>query len=195
LVEDLRLVRQSCTAVTVRFDDAAVADHFDACVDEGLPPEQFARVWIHTHPGECPRPSGTDERTFARAFGGCDWAVMAVLARGGDSFARLRFAAGPGGDLVLPVEVDFSAAFAAADPEAWEGEYARCVAGETELRAEPLGDLLSLFRPDARGASAISVSPPAPRFTFPDVPYPDPRVWEFHDEHEYERRLRSGGHG
>jgi hypothetical protein len=89
-VEDVALVRQACTAVSVAFDDTAVADFFDDQVDAGRRPEQFARIWVHTHPGDCPHPSGTDEETFARVFGGCDWAVMFILARGGATYCRLR---------------------------------------------------------------------------------------------------------
>src|SRR5439155_6879202 len=37
-----------------------------------------------------------------------DWAVMAIAARGGDTYARLSFSAGPGGSVVLPVSVDWS---------------------------------------------------------------------------------------
>ncbi|MBN8625679.1 MAG: hypothetical protein J0M17_09330 [Planctomycetes bacterium] len=44
----MRLVRQTCSAVTVKFDDIAVADFFDEQVDLGLAPERFSRVWIHT---------------------------------------------------------------------------------------------------------------------------------------------------
>jgi len=213
LVEDLRLVRQVCTAVSVRFDDAAVADLFDACVDAGLPPERFARVWVHTHPGDCPRPSGTDERTFARAFGGCDWAVMFVLARGGASYGRLRFAAGPGGELDLPVGVDFAAPFAAADPAAWADEYDRCVAAEAasadfrgrrDLAAALAAPDEELW-PSAAFDAGASVSDPLfsdplfsdPLFSdslFPDPlrsagPFPDPQFpdlfdWEFRDEYD-----------
>lgn len=131
LVEDVRLVRQQCSAVTVRFDDSAVADHFDACVDQGLVPEQFGRIWIHTHPGECPLPSSTDEATFERCFGATDWALMFILARGGSTYARLRFQSGPGGDLVLPVEIDYQRAFPASDSAAWQQEYERAVTVET----------------------------------------------------------------
>ena len=80
LVEDVCLVTQHCTEVTVRFDDPAVADFFDAQVDAGLPPQRFARIWIHTHPGKSPHPSQTDEETFARCFGASDWAVMSSSA-------------------------------------------------------------------------------------------------------------------
>jgi hypothetical protein len=74
-----------------------------------LAPQQFARLWIHTHPGACPEPSFTDEQTFARVFGGCDWSVMFILAKGGASYARLHFGAGPGADLPLAVRVDWAA--------------------------------------------------------------------------------------
>jgi hypothetical protein len=40
-VEDLRIVRQTCTSVHVSFDDASVADFFDEMVDNGRKPEQF----------------------------------------------------------------------------------------------------------------------------------------------------------
>ena len=51
-IEDVKLVRQSCTTVSVVFDDRAVADFFDEQIDRGLRPERFARVWVHTHPGD-----------------------------------------------------------------------------------------------------------------------------------------------
>ena len=131
LVEDVRLVRQQSSAVTVRFDDAAVAGDFDACVDQGLMPEQFGRIWIHTHPGDCPLPSSTDEATFDRCFGTTDWAMMFILARGGNTYARLRFCSGPGGDLVLPVEIDYQRPFPASDSAAWQQEYQLAVTVET----------------------------------------------------------------
>ena len=123
LVEDVRLVRQTCTGVSVAFDDAAVADFFDHEVDRGLRLEQFARLWLHTHPGDWPEPSSTDEDTFWRVFGRTDWAVMFVLARGGQTYARLRFHVGPGGEMTIPVSVDYRRPFPASDQEAWKEEY------------------------------------------------------------------------
>jgi len=126
-VQDVQLVRQACTGASVAFDDQAVADFFDRQVDEGRRPEQFARIWVHTHPGNFPQPSGTDEATFARVFGRTDWAVMFILAQGGRTFARLRFHVGPGGDVELPVQVDYSRPFAASDHAAWQKEYMAAV--------------------------------------------------------------------
>jgi proteasome lid subunit RPN8/RPN11 len=106
-VQDFVTVRQYTTAVSVEFDDAAVADHFDDAVDAGLTPARVARLWCHTHPGDSPEPSTTDEHTFARVFGACDWSVMFILSRTGRTYARLRFSAGPGGAVLLPVGVDW----------------------------------------------------------------------------------------
>ena len=140
-IEDVQLVRQVCTGVSVAFDDQAVADFFDRQVDEGRRPEQFARAWVHTHPGNSPQPSPTDEDTFARVFGRTDWALMFILARGGQSYARLRFHVGPGGELDLPVRVDYSRPFAASNPAAWQEEYLVAVKIAEEvfsMRSDPL---------------------------------------------------------
>ncbi|MGA2501079.1 MAG: hypothetical protein ABSH20_25355 [Tepidisphaeraceae bacterium] len=123
LVEDFQTVQQAVTSVSVAFDDTAVADFFEDQVDQGRKPEQFARIWLHTHPGNSPTPSFVDEETFARVFGKCDWAVMFVLAKGGKTYARLRFNVGPGGHLLIPVEVEYQAEFGPSDHEAWQLEY------------------------------------------------------------------------
>jgi proteasome lid subunit RPN8/RPN11 len=122
-VQDFVTVKQAVTGATVSFDDAAVADFVDGQIDAGRQPGQVLRVWCHTHPGRSPQPSGTDEATFARCFGACDHAVMFVLARGGETYARLRFNVGPGGSLLIPVGVDYSRPFAGSDYGAWEAEY------------------------------------------------------------------------
>ena len=123
LVTDFVTVRQRVSCVTVAFDDDAVADFFDAQVDAGRQPEQFGRLWVHTHPGNSPTPSMTDEATFARVFGSCDWAVMAIVAKGGQTYARLRFNVGPGGQIMIPLAVDYEVPFAGSDHDAWAKEY------------------------------------------------------------------------
>ena len=133
LVEDLCLIRQRCSQATVRFEDAAVADYFDRQVDQGLAPERFARIWIHTHPGSSPHPSSTDEETFARCFSSTYWAVMFIVARGGQTYARLRFKAGPSGSLVLPVQIDYGQPFGASDWAVWDAEYAQAVIPEPDI--------------------------------------------------------------
>ncbi|MCH7725067.1 MAG: hypothetical protein IH991_01100 [Planctomycetes bacterium] len=123
LVEDVQLVKQTCSWAHVAFDDESVADFFDTQVDYDRKPEQFGRLWLHTHPGDCPQPSLTDEETFERVFGRSDWAVMFIVAREGQTYARLRFNVGPGGAIEIPVEVDYSLLFSGSDQDAWEQEY------------------------------------------------------------------------
>ena len=108
-VEDFVTVRQDVTPVSVHFLDDAVADHFDRYLDRGIGPVRAGRLWCHTHPGGSARPSGTDVETFARCFGASDWAVMMILARGGQGFARLALNVGPGAELEIPVRVDWAA--------------------------------------------------------------------------------------
>ena len=107
-IESFALVHQTTTLVTVAFDDNSVADHVDRYADAGIGPERSMRVWIHTHPGSSAAPSGTDEQTFARSFGSCDWSAMLIQSRGTERYCRLQFNAGPGGEAIVPVEFDWA---------------------------------------------------------------------------------------
>lgn len=107
LIRDLYIPKQRCSAVTVQFDDDGLQDMTEELTDLGYQMRDFFRVWIHTHPGDDPNPSGQDEETFEEVFGDCDWAVMYILARGGDEYARIRFNAGPGAQGKLEPYVSF----------------------------------------------------------------------------------------
>jgi sulfur carrier protein ThiS adenylyltransferase len=126
-ITDIALVPQTCTAVSTSFDDAGVADYFDRQTEAGRSPVEFARIWIHTHPGDSPRPTEIDEETFKRAFADAAWAVMFVLARGGATYARLRLGGGPAAELRIPVKLDFGREFDGSDRPAWNEEYRRNV--------------------------------------------------------------------
>ena len=145
LIEDLCLIKQSCDTASVVFDDAAVADYFDEQVDLGRSPEQFARVWVHTHPGTSPQPSSTDEETFARVFGSCGWAVMLILARGGKSYARLQVDSGVRLTAEIEVVVDYEQPFSGSNHEEWQAEYDNLV---EPARPQPAEAATS--EPDAR---------------------------------------------
>jgi hypothetical protein len=158
IIDDFVTVRQTTTPISVVFDDRSVADYFEAQVDLGRRPGQFARVWLHTHPGDCAYPSGTDEQTFERVFRGCDWAVMFILARGGQTYCRLRFNTGPGGQVELPVEVDYSERFAGSDHEGWRDEY--------ELNVQPEMDPLEpgMFGADITAEGLLQLGHPGEAF-------------------------------
>jgi hypothetical protein len=63
---------------------------------------------------------------------------MFILAREGEAYCRLRFRAGPGGDLVIPVGIDFQGRFAGSNGDAWAAEYEATVRQpEVRLPAHP----------------------------------------------------------
>ena len=123
LVEDIAFLQQVNTGASTLLDDEAVADHFDDQVDAGRKPNQFARIWLHTHPGAqfvnktkrnrriinddliVPSPSWIDENTISRVFGTCDWAVMFIYGGGSTGYARLVLKKPVAGQLVMPVEI------------------------------------------------------------------------------------------
>ena len=123
-VREFITVKQEVTCVSVKFDDSAVADFFDAQVDLGRKPEQFARIWLHSHPGDSPEPSAIDEDTFQRVFGNCQWAVLFVVAQDNRIYAKLRFNVGPGGHVLIPTEIDYGEDFGPSDRDLWDTEYA-----------------------------------------------------------------------
>ena len=122
-VREFSTVKQQVTAVSVKFDDEAVADLFENQVDLGRKPEQFARIWLHSHPGSSPEPSIIDEETFERVFGGCQWALLFVVAQNDKTYAKLSFNVGPGGHVLIPVGIDYSQDFGASNRELWDTEY------------------------------------------------------------------------
>jgi proteasome lid subunit RPN8/RPN11 len=157
-VEDVELVRQRCTLASVAFDDESVAEFFDQQVDAGRKPEQFARIWVHTHPGSSAEPSSVDEETFRRVFGRCDWAVLFIVSQTGQTYCRIRFRTGPGGSFRIPIEVDYEGPFRGTDWEAWKGEYLASVM--------PIAwDSCDLATP---GGSTDGFSMPAPNNHRPD---------------------------
>ena len=123
-VTDFITVKQEVSCVSVKFDDEAVANLFEDQVDLGRKPEEFARIWLHSHPGSSPGPSGVDEETFARVFGACQWAVMLIVAQNDKTYAELSFNVGPGGQVLIPVEIDYTQDFGPTNQELWDAEYA-----------------------------------------------------------------------
>ena len=59
---------------------------------------------------------------------------MFILARNGKTFARLRFNTGPGGEINIPVGIDYSHKFDAPDFKLWEKEYEANVTKDDPLR-------------------------------------------------------------
>lgn len=123
-VLDAVLLPQVASRQWVALDGPGVADYFDQQVDLGRQPRDFARIWFHTHPGPCARPSQTDRVTFEQAFGCPAEAVILILARCGRTFAQLR---SHGERWPLRVTVDFRRDFKGSNFPEWEQAYRRNV--------------------------------------------------------------------
>jgi hypothetical protein len=126
-VEDMLFIKQRCSAVLTRFSDSACNQLVLQMHEKGIPQAQFDRVWVHTHPGNSATPSGTDEENLINTYGNADWMIMFILAKGGETYCRLRMKPQlPGGPIVsmnIPHEIDWTNEFQAADHAAWELEY------------------------------------------------------------------------
>jgi len=156
-VTEFITVKQEVTCVTVKFDDESVSRFFDEQVDLGKKPEQFARIWLHSHPGDSPEPSATDEETFKRVFGACQWAMMCIVAQDNSTYARLSFNTGPGGQILIPTEVDYSRDFGPSDHGAWDFEY------EVDIKAVSWLNQPTL--PEQGPATAAPIRSTAPALT------------------------------
>lgn len=123
LVTDFVLVKQECTVVTFDLDANDSVEHMETMMDKGLMPWQYANILIHTHPGDSPSPSGTDENNFNKSFSHPNWAVMFIIAEGGECYCRLKINVGPGSIRELDVCVDWSQDFEGTNKEDWATEY------------------------------------------------------------------------
>jgi len=128
-ITDICLVKQTCSSASIKFDDEDVANFFEDCVDEGLHPQEFGRIWVHTHPGSLITPSSTDEETFQKTWGNCNWAVMFILAQSGACSAHLQYLQ-PKHRVKIDVEIDYTKEFSGSNRAAWQDEYKKYVTQE-----------------------------------------------------------------
>ena len=123
LVTDFRLIKSDCTSVSFDMDPDDGAEFMETMLDAGLMPWQYSNILIHTHPGNSPNPSGTDEKNFVKAFSHPNWAIMFIIAEDGAAYCRLKVNVGPGVVKDIKVAVDWKQPFGGTDTQAWETEY------------------------------------------------------------------------
>lgn len=132
-VERLWVPKQECTAAFCETEEGQFNDLLDWALDNQIAPSRVGRVWLHTHPGDSPGPSGTDEKTFETDFGGPDVAFMLILARGGQTSCRARFKSLKGATVEVPLAIRWSEVHkqfglpSDAQKAAWLEEYAQKV--------------------------------------------------------------------
>ena len=124
-IEDIVFPEQSADSCFIELDEGALSKHMDNMfVNHDYQPNQCARIWIHTHPGNSATPSSYDDKIFNEKFGNQDWSVAFILARGGEYTCRLQINT----DTLqhqskLDVSVDWTAEFWGSDHEEWKKEY------------------------------------------------------------------------
>lgn len=87
---DFQLVGQLATPGTTRFTHDGWFDHQEKYGDAKIDVNVYSRVWVHTHPGESATPSGVDRKTWETQFGLFPWAIMLIVARGGQWHCEIR---------------------------------------------------------------------------------------------------------
>jgi len=95
LVVDFILAPQTCGVCSTRFDPDGLSDMHFKMSELGYDPSEWYRIWIHTHPEMPAEPSCTDEWNLADVYGDHNWAVMAIVSKTGDHYARLVHNEGP----------------------------------------------------------------------------------------------------
>jgi len=122
-VTDFITIKQTCTSCTFDLDPDALAEYSEEMLDYGLMPWQFSNILAHTHPGDSPSPSCIDEDNFKKAFSHPDWAIMFIIAKGGQTYCRIKSNTGPGLEKTLQVAIDWEHEFDGSDYDEWEQEY------------------------------------------------------------------------
>lgn len=151
VIEDIQLVKQEVSSVAVDFDDEGLADYTCRMSEAGYNAAQFNRVWIHTHPGNSPSPSGTDEETFAKYLPCKPFSIMYILAKGGQQYCRMKIESSPidaNGATVsmsslLKTDIYYELDFPASNREAWEAEYRSLVSEKSYITYSYKGSTLA----------------------------------------------------
>lgn len=123
LITDVKLVKQECTSVTVELDTEDSGKFVERMLDDGLAPWQCQNIWIHTHPGSCPKPSSTDEDNFKKNFSHPNWAIFFILAEGGQTWCEVQFNVGPTCRVTCDYSIVYNSNFQGTDEEGWKAEY------------------------------------------------------------------------
>lgn len=142
-IQDIVLVKQSVSTVSVDLDMIWWADkQVELFERQGIEPWQTS-CWLHTHPAGVKKPSATDEQTMNNSFGSWDFAVMIILTKDDCFYGRVDFNHEFTNGLKqrfrmeCPIEVDWTDL--AGDPvtpelmAAWEREFTELVSCQTQF--------------------------------------------------------------
>ena len=103
-VIDFIVPKQEVSACSIVLGD--LGNLLEEYVEREYEPWQVLRCWIHTHPKGIREPSQTDEDTFTTVMGKQNWAIMVIVPKEGQIYARLRYNTEPKIESVIPVVVE-----------------------------------------------------------------------------------------
>jgi len=124
---DFRLIPQRGTGGSTDSIKGELNGFLERCSTEGITPSQCMRIWTHTHPGD-PNPSGGssisdgDEKTFQTCFTPMDYMIM-LISGTSSWYCRLSVRKPVKIDVKLPVSIDWTLPFPAANHEDWDREF------------------------------------------------------------------------
>lgn len=121
-VEKLHFVKQESTAGSTEFDEDAQHNLVVDMDEAGVSPENYLRIWVHTHPGSSATPSSTDWETFDEVFGLMPWSIMAILSKSAANSMYCLFRAEDEA-IHIPVVIDTPEV----NREEWEAEYREAI--------------------------------------------------------------------
>lgn len=122
---DVQLVKQVGSVATTDMDGAGLTEYLSRMDDQGFSPGHCFRVWLHTHPGDSPEPSGTDWTQYEKLKTTYEypWFAMLIISRTGKKFGRMFFSQGPGGESEVKWDVDWGYPGEEVIFEDWDEEY------------------------------------------------------------------------
>lgn len=141
LVYDFILAPQIGSGTRTDFDTDKLADFEIDMAEKGYDPVEWERIWVHTHPSMSASPSGPDEENLEEVYGKANWAVMAIVSKSDDYYARLVHNEGPRSSVKLAFGVntiDWSLPINEINEEDLIAEYE---ANVSEVQAIPLAGI------------------------------------------------------
>jgi proteasome lid subunit RPN8/RPN11 len=108
VIKDFWIPYQFGTAVTTEFDEEKKVEEVDKLIQKGLDPNNFLKIWVHTHPKMSPNPSGTDIQTFKTKFNNLNWSIRLILGQNKQMTVKYQQNSPIPLELDLKTEIDFS---------------------------------------------------------------------------------------
>jgi len=133
------------------------------------------------------------EQTFQRVFGNCQWAVLFVVAQDDSTYARLSFNVGPGGQILIPVEVDYFREFGPTNRQSWDIEFKANIQpvcwhsgliGSDDLTVSSLDEIEDLALPDEFLAEFEQMEPAERQYVLDELAE-RPELWDEESEVMY----------